>query len=319
MAKWKLIIPALIGGSVAIGGAAAYLYLKGIPSQVGIDPNASAKIVPDEALMASFISGDDQAWSKLKKFGTPEAQKIFSDGFSAFTNNIEASAAAQDIDVEKDILPWVGSVMVALMPAQESEPQPLIVVGIKDKLAALNFANKMKDKGQSSVKEQDYKGIKVLEDTKSKSFLAVLENHLLVANNNKTIELAIDTAKGDPSLASESASEMKDILKDFQNPVAQVYIPNYATFVENVSAASASPIPSQFLDQLNQVKSVVVGVGIEDQGLRMRAIATTNPDASKWTYKPIPGTVISEFPEDTLALISGSGISESWKAGVEQL
>jgi hypothetical protein len=319
MAKWQLIIPALIGGSVVVGGTAAYLYLKGIPSQVGIDPIASAKLVPDEALMASFMSGDDRAWSQLKKFGTPEAQKIFSDGLAKFTSDVEQSAATQDIDVEKDILPWVGSVMVALLPAKNAEPQqPLMVVGIKDKLAALNFANKMKDKGKSTIKEKDYKGIKVLEDTKSQSFLAILENHLLISNQQKTVELAIDTSKGEPSMVSESTSEMNDVLTDFKNPVAQIYIPNYAALVESTTATPL--LPTQFLDQLNQVRSVVVGIGIEEQGLRMRAIAAMNPDApTPWTYKPIPGTVVSKFPEETLALVSGSGISESWSAGVEQL
>ncbi len=317
MAKWQLIVPALLGGSVVAGGTAAFFYLKGVPGQVGIDANASAAIVPENALMAGFVSGDDQAWSKLKQFGTPEAQKIFTKGYDEFLSSLEKSDP--DIDVEKDVLPWLGGVMTALIPAENDEPQALVIVGIKDKLAALNFATKMKDKGDSSIKEEDYKGIKVLEDTKASSFFAILEHHVVFTQDRKLIELAIDTSQGAPSLASESDGILAEALKDVQNPVIQGYIPNYGALFQQFAAASQNSLPSPLLDQLNQVKSIALGIGVNNQGLQMKAITAMNPDAPKWNYKPIPGKVIAEFPEDTLALVSGSSISESWATSVEQL
>lgn len=316
MAKWQLIVPALLGGSVVAGGAAAYFYFKGIPAQVGIDPAASAAIVPDEALMAGFISGDEQAWSKLKKFGTPEAQKLFTDGFESFTSSFEKSE--QNIDVEKDVLPWVGNVMMALIPVKNSEPQPLMVVGIKDKLAALNFANKMKEEAKSTIKEQDYKGVKVLENTKDASFLAVLEHHLVMTQDRKTIELAIDTSKGAPSLKSKAAA-VKDVFDGFENPVAQVYIPDYGALFQQFAKASDTPVPPQFVNQLNQVESVVFGMGTNAKGLEIRAITKMNPDAPQWAYKPMPGKVIAEFPDNTMALVSGGDINQSWTTSAEQL
>jgi len=50
--KWKLIVPGIIAGAVAVGGIAAYFHLKVIPASEGTSPIASAKIVPDEAWMA---------------------------------------------------------------------------------------------------------------------------------------------------------------------------------------------------------------------------------------------------------------------------
>ena len=38
-----------------------------------------------------------------------------------------------------------------------------MVIGIKDKVEALSFANKMKDKEDLDVKETDHKGVKILE------------------------------------------------------------------------------------------------------------------------------------------------------------
>jgi hypothetical protein len=317
MAKWQLIVPALLGGSVVAGGTAAYFYFKGIPAQVGINPSASAAIVPDEALMTSFISGDDQAWGKLKKFGTPEAQQLFAEGYDDFISSFEQSATAQNIDVEKDVRPWLGSIMVALMPAEKkAEPQALLVVGVKDKLAALKFANKMKENAESTIKEEEYKGVKVLADSKSSAFVGILEHHLLVTLDRKALELALDTSKGAPSLAARADGAMTEALTDFKNPVAQVYIPDYSAFFQQFTAASATPLPPQVLDQLDrqldQVKSVAIAMGIDDQGLQMRAITAMSPEAKQWNYKPIPGKVLGEFPEDTLALVSGGGISESW-------
>ncbi|WP_262562110.1 hypothetical protein [Acaryochloris sp. CCMEE 5410] len=44
--KWKLIVPGIIAGAVAIGGIAAYFYLKVIPAREGTSPVASAKLCP---------------------------------------------------------------------------------------------------------------------------------------------------------------------------------------------------------------------------------------------------------------------------------
>ncbi|WP_262561649.1 DUF3352 domain-containing protein [Acaryochloris sp. CCMEE 5410] len=74
--KWKLIVPGIIAGAVAIGGIAAYFYLKVIPAREGTSPVASAKIVPDEAWMAGYVDITSDSWEKLKDFGTPEAQDL---------------------------------------------------------------------------------------------------------------------------------------------------------------------------------------------------------------------------------------------------
>ncbi len=136
-----------------------------------LSPLASAKVVPDEALIATFISTDSQAWSQLQQFGTPEAQKLVAKGVQDFNQQILTES---NIDYEKDIKPWVGSVMVAVLPSNPvkpaqatpqlaQEPDVLLVVGIKDKVSALNFANKLQaDKGIKS-KEIVYKGQKITE------------------------------------------------------------------------------------------------------------------------------------------------------------
>jgi len=67
--------------------------------------------------------------------------------------------------------------------------------------------------------------------------------------------------------------------------------------------------------QLQQVKSVVAGVGLMT-GLRMKAIANIDPEANNVEYQPSPGKMVARFGDD--CLISGQGISRHWSAFVEQ-
>lgn len=80
MSVKKSLIPAVGIVGIFAGGAAAYLYLKGNFSDAA-NPIASAKVVPDEALMATFISTDPKPWLQLQQFGTPEAEKLIKQGF----------------------------------------------------------------------------------------------------------------------------------------------------------------------------------------------------------------------------------------------
>ncbi len=339
--KSKFLIPALGLGAIVVGSIAAYIYLKG-PSGDASGVWESAKIVPDEALMATYITTDPQAWAKLDKFGTPEARQLLGKGLEDFNQNMLKEG---DISYEKDLKPWVGGVMLAILPPspgqeaqsrtpssprqvkprQKSAANVLVVVGIKDKLAALNFANKLKSKKELASQEIEYKGEKILKTNNkgSSTYTAVLNNNYVVfAPNQKPVEYAIDTFKGEPSFATkEGAKEVLAKGVKLQNTVAQIYVPNYGATMQQFIASNsrtAQQLPPQTLAQLKQVKSMVAGVGIDDAGVRMKAIATLDPQLNKFQYKNTPGKVVSRFPGDTIAMISGEGINRWWSAMLEQ-
>lgn len=327
--KSKVLIPAVGAAVVVAGGVATYLYFKGAFGGAS-SPLASAKIVPDEALMATFISTDSQAWSQLQQFGTPEAQKLVEQGLQDFNQQMLAES---NIDYQKDIKPWVGNVMVAVLPSNQvkpaqatpqsaQEPNVLMVVGIKDKVSALNFANKLKaDKGFKS-KEIAYKDQKIIETTgKDASYSAVLNDHLVFAPAQKAVEQAIDTFKGEPSFARiEGVDSALARGVDVKNPIAQIYLPDYAGAVQQLIATNpnAAQLSPETLAQLQQVKSVVAGVGVDDAGLRMKATAKLDPKAIKAEYKQSSGKMATLFPAEAIALFTGQGISRSWSAFGEQ-
>ncbi|WP_298905045.1 DUF3352 domain-containing protein [uncultured Nostoc sp.] len=338
--KSKLFIPAIGAAVVVAGSIAAYTYFKS-PSGGSSDALGSAKVVPSTALMATYITTDSQGWAKLQQFGTPEAQKLVAKSLEDFNKQIFSGS---NVSYEKDIKPWAGSVMIAILPPNpvksaqlnvpsgasnvptnlQQEPNILMVVGIKDKLSALNFAKKLKSEKGVKFQESDYQGQKIIETTENgkPTYSVVLNNsHLVLAPQKQAVEKAIDTFKGQSSFASkEGASTILNKGVDVKNSLAQIYVPDYAGMVQQLAAASsqAKQLPPQALAQLKQIKSVVAGVGVDDAGVRVKAIANLDPQLNKFQYQSSPGNIVGQFPTDTFALVSGNGISRSWETLVEQ-
>ncbi|MBD2021573.1 DUF3352 domain-containing protein [Leptolyngbya sp. FACHB-36] len=318
MSLKNLILPA-VGVIAVAGGAAAYFYFKGAP--IGsVNPAAIAKVIPDDAYMAAFISTDEKSWSQLEKFGTPEAQKIVGRGLSDLQQQL---ATNPQINYEKDLKPWVGNVMVAVMPSQAKakEPSVLVAVGIKDKINAMNFANSFKSKANVKSNESDYKGVKIMDfaDAKSTTYTSVVKDYLVLSQDRKAVEQAINTAKGDPSFATKAGNALSSDM-DVQNPIARVYIPEYSAAVQKLleSSPETAQLQSSTIEQLKQVKSVVAGIGIDDAGLRLKARAIFDPNAKTVEYKPAPNTVVAQLPGETFALVNGAGLNRYWSQAVEQ-
>ncbi|GAC1461697.1 MAG: DUF3352 domain-containing protein [Chamaesiphon sp.] len=321
--KSKLLVPIISAAVVVAGGVAAYLYFNGSLGDA-TSPLSSAKVVPNEALMAGSISTDTKSWSQLRQFGSPETQTLIGQGLDEFKNKIFTELK---IDYEKDVKPWLGNIMFAVLPSstsnQTQKTSVLTVVGIKDKVSALNFANKLKNQKDIQPQVSEYKDIQIIETKgqSSNTYLAVLDNHLVGSSERRPVELAIDTFKGQPSFASkEGAASLLSQGVDVKNSLAQFYVPDYGSVTQQWLATTphAPQIPPETLKQLQQVKSVAMGVGVDDVGLRMKAIAKITPSALKWEYKPVPGKVVAQFPAETIALASGQGISRFWSSLVQQ-
>jgi len=330
--KSSFLIPVIGTAVILAGGIAAYIYLKG--STDSSSPLGNAKLVPQTALMATYIDTNPESWYKLQQFGTPEAQKLVTKGLKDFNQQIWNDS---NISYEADIKPWVGGVMIAVLPpdgkktpppqkttnylGSPSAPNILLVVGIKDKIAALKFANKLKAAQNITAKESDYKGEKIIE-TKGQGqpqYTTVLNNdHLLLTSNRQTVEKAIDTYKGESSFATKEGAY--DILSkgvDVKNSLAQIYVPDYANMIQKLNSQSQQ-LPPQALAQIKQVKSLVAGVGVDDAGLRLKTTVNLDPQLNKFEYQTTSAKIVGQFPSETLALVSGQGISKSWQTFVQQ-
>jgi hypothetical protein len=162
MAK-KGIIAAVLLVTAAGAGFAGYKYLHG-DSQ----PGDLASVIPADAYFAAYVSNEPEAWAKLQKFGTPAAQKIITQQITAAQQKLLTESK---LDYAQDLQPWMGNVMVAMLPNRDNkitEPQIIIAIGIKDKLKALDFANKLKAQSKDAIKEINYKGITITDSGQEK-------------------------------------------------------------------------------------------------------------------------------------------------------
>ncbi|MDX2232835.1 MAG: DUF3352 domain-containing protein [Leptolyngbyaceae cyanobacterium bins.349] len=317
MSGKKLLLPAVGAAVLVAGGAAGYWYLKG-PAKDGITPLTIAKQIPDEAYMATFISSDLQNWAKLQQFGTPEAKQAVTKGLQSIEQDLMTK---NKISFDKDIRPWLGNGMIALLPGQTGKEQPnvLAVFNIRDKVGAMQFAGKLASQGGKS-KETEYKGNKIFVSDDNQTHATVVKDFLMVASDQATIEAAINTSQGEPSLASKpNAEKVLSKSVDVKNAIAYIYLPDYAGAMQNFMNVSNNGNSEPLnMKQLKQVESMVAGIGVEDEGLRMKATVTMSPDAPKFDYQPVPGKVIAQFPADTLAMISGGNLNRIWTQATEQ-
>lgn len=330
--KSKFLIPVIGTVIVVAGGIATYLYLK----SPGGDISAieSAKVVPASALMATYINTDSGSWNKLQKFGSAQAQQLLS---KSMTDLNQELFRGSNISYETDIKPWIGGVMIAVLPPAKTKTNPpipprgiqkqpniLLVVGIKDKLNALNFANKLKGQKNLQIQESDYKGQKIIASKSNgkSSYTVVLNNtHMLLAAKKQTVEQAIDTYQGAASFASkEGANSVLTKGVDVKNSLAQIYLPDYANIAQQLTALSPQvrQLSPQTLAQLKQVKSLVAGVGVDDAGLRMKTLINLDPTLNKFQSQTTPAKIVSKFPSDTFALVTGQNINRSWQTFIKE-
>ncbi|TAF08346.1 MAG: DUF3352 domain-containing protein [Nostocales cyanobacterium] len=331
--KSKFLVPAISTAIVVAGGITAYLYFKA-PLGDSSTAMGSAKVVPANALMATYINTDPQAWNKLQQFGTAPAQELIAKSLENVNKQLFSDS---NISYKTDIKPWVGGVMIAVLPPKsttpnqstpptpaQQEPNILLVVGIKDKLNALNFANKLKAQKNQQIQESDYKGQKIITSkNKDRSTYAVVLNntYILLAPEKQAVEKAIDTYKGEPSFASkQGASSILAKGVDVQNSLAQIYVPDYANMTQQLTAlnSQARPLPPQALEQLKQVKSLVAAIGVDDAGLRLKTVVNLDPQLSKFQYQTTAAKIVGQLPSDTIALVTGQNIKRSWETFLDQ-
>ena len=325
----NLLFPLLATAVVVASGVGAYVYFRGGFGDT-TSPLASAKIVPDEAIIATYISPNSPAWAQLQKFGTPEAQTLVNKSLQDFNKQ---ALTESNIDYKKDLKYWVGGVMIAVLPPNLTKPTQttpesfnvLMVVKSKDKISALNFANKLKERKNVKNTETNYEGQKITESVEGQSdpiYSSVLNNeYVVVAPETIGVQEAIDTFKREPSFATKKgANSLLEKGIALTNPIAQVYLPDYGAVVEQLIASNpnASQIPPESLAQLRQIKSLIAGVGVDKDGLRLKALTDIDPQLLKNQYQASSGKLLAILPAETIALITGAGISKGWTAFSKQ-
>lgn len=314
---------------LAIGGAATYLYSDGY---LGADskPLDNAKLIPSDALVGGTIDLNPESWSKLQKFGTPEARELLDRAWKEFEK--EFAKESPQLNYDRDIKPWLGTVVWAALPSAKTQgqqsptPELIGVITIKNKLSMWQLNQKLsKINPDEKFKEIDYKGFKILESTTNKgdkSYCAIVKRYLVCSDKEQNVQKSIDIYKGQPSLASkaEVAKVLSSDLK-IDNPVAQFYIFDSLALIKESVANAPQTQNAPLLDrpELYPIKSLSGGIGIDDAGIRINTVANLQPNATTQTnFQPATEKIISYFTQQTVALFTGKGINNNWGNFVSQ-
>ncbi len=307
-----------IAAAVVLGtGAIAMGWLRLRPSPLS-SPQEGAEAIPAEAIMALYIEMDASVWGQLQRFGTPEAQASVETLLAEFQQDL-----AQDtqLDFNRDLKPWIGNVMLALVPNPAGDDEQLLaIVGIRDKIQALAFANRVKGSQDQELQEETYRNTTISTltrtpesgdpSTEPESYsVALLGDYLAVSDQPEMVKAAIDTAKDNTSLAREG--QMLDLLRSqpVETPLLQAYIPDVADLQE-LDASDQSP-PADLAE--TTPGAIVAGIGITDIGLHVRTLLSIPEDSSlNIPIQPLSNSRADRFPDNTLALIEGSHLDQTW-------
>ena len=285
-----------------------------------LTPIEGAKLIPKEAIVTSFISAEPQNWSQLQQLGLPETERLIQENIANLKQEFYSSTT---LNYQQDVQPWLGELMVAILPEQSSTSEDeniLIVVGIKNKLKALGFLKKIQKKNEEDWQEKKYRGIAITEVKNQNGEIissALLENKLVVSNDRQTLEKAIDTYKGENSLASEpSFQQILSQKLTIANPVAQVYFTDFDYLIEQIAKQEIS---ATTLADLQQLESVVMGFGIEKEGIHLQSITNLKTEDNNSNFISTDNKILTKLPTDTIATINGQNIDRIWLTTVKQL
>jgi Protein of unknown function (DUF3352) len=310
MAKSTAIAAALLTTAAASAGGYYYLQTK----DPGDRPEQLALAVPEQAYAVGYVATDPKVWSKLDRFGNPIAKQLIDRSIQQIQKE-----TVGDIDFAKDVQPWLGNVMIASFDNSnkpDEKPTILAVSKVKDKLSAFNFLNKLKGKSKEPTTESDYKGAKIWSVSGKDPFhVASSGDWLMGSVDRATVEKSIDTLQGAASFSKKNGNQFFASGRlNLPNPIASVYIdfPRMAAAVNKGS----NKLNSNQITKIVKAQSFVAGMGIDDQGLRAKALTQMNDNSFK--LPATNGKVLANFPADSLLVLNGSGIKNIWDETVKQ-
>ncbi len=328
--KNKSLLVTVAAAALLIGGGVgAYLVLT--TQQTFRKVSGGANIVPQDAMMAIELSTDARQWEKLQQLGTMESRAAFERNLAELRDRF---LTAYGYSYQRDIQPWVGDTVTiaflrnqtlapATAPEADSIPYPpaqqsmAMVLPIADTEAAREIFEQLRQQPQGEVSQRQYKGIKVLESQGAGELnysLAVLDaRYLIVTTSAEAMDRALDTYRGEPSLAT---------IPGYAGAVAEIQTetPAFAQFYVNVpraaafaSANSIRTISNEKLKTLEDNQGIATTAVLTPEGLEFKTVSWLNPNSEKRFAVENKATgMLERVPSDALMMLSGSNLRRVW-------
>jgi hypothetical protein len=311
------------------GGGAAYWLL----TQRGAGPGelpVGSGVIPQDALMAISVSTDAGQWEKLREFGTAQSQAAVDQNLAGVRDRI---LTANGFDYERDIKPWIGKEVTvaflspqaasppsggtgALPPVPKNQQSTIMILPVQDGGKAKDTLERFKPQSGKLV-DRTYQGIQIKETqgAVAQNYSAtVLDGKLVVITNDpKAMDRAIDTYKGGPALAATPGYTQALGKIQAVQPFGKLYV-NLPAAAAVTSANSGKPVSPQSLAQVQQVQGLAATAVLESEGVRFKSVSWLKPDSQRRydvqnTAKTMPG----RLPADTIIMASGGNLKQFWQ------
>ncbi len=296
----KLLLP-ILATSLLVGGGVATYWLLIAPQKLAQLP-VGANVIPQDALLTVSVSTEPNKWQQLREFGTPQTQTTLD---SYLVELRDRFLTDNGYNYQRDIQPWVGkevTLAVVSPPASSGASAMLMVLPIAKPDVAASLLSK-----PVGMRESTYKGIQI--KTNQKYSATVLDNRFLVISDNaKATQRAIDTYKGENSLLKMPSFQEKFAQIAQDNHFAQVYV--------NIPAATrlvnSNPKKSP-LAQLQQSQGLATTINLEPEGIEFKSVSWLKPNSDReHLVQNNAGKMQSLLPAETLMMVSGGNLQQLW-------
>jgi hypothetical protein len=318
-------------GLLTVGGVSAYWLM--LQRQAGLEAMpVGANIIPQDALVALSVSTDTKQWQQIRQFGTQQTQAFLDQNLAQLRDRF---LSANGYNYQQDIQPWVGKeVTIALLPPQVNSPATnsspnssatavgqqslVIVLPIENQAAAQQLLAQPKPLKQGKWIERNYKGLEIKETqglvTQNYSATVLDRRFLVVTDNPKATEKAIDTYKGTTASLVQTAGYTKALGEIATNQrFAQLYI-NVPVAARVAATNPASSFSPQGLAQLQNNQGLATTMDLEPQGIRMKSISWLKPNSKRvLVVENKAGKMPSRLPSETVMMLSGGNLQRLWQ------
>jgi siroheme synthase (precorrin-2 oxidase/ferrochelatase) len=333
MLKTKKSLLLLSLGAVVLvigGGVTAYWLLVQRNRSLA---NAPVQLIPQDALVTASISTDPEQWQQLRQYGTPETRAALDKQLTQIRDEL---LTANGYNYEKDIQPWLGKAVtiaylgLATPPISSNQGQlppsktpylpDIIVLPIENSAQAKQLLEKTKAQKATQFFERTYRGVQIRETQRSNAqnfSAAVLGRFFVVTNNPKTIERAIDTYQGAPSIASTPRYSEELEKMNSSKSFAQVYL-NVPAAMALAAANSKRNLAPEKVAAEQQGQGIATTVTLEPEGVRFQGSSWLKPKSSqKYRVENATSRLPRRLPADTLLMLSGSNLGQLWQDYVQ--
>lgn len=325
--KSSLLLTLGAAGLLIGGGVAAYWFLLQRDSGSS-DLPVGASIIPQDALVALSVSTDTNQWQQLRQYGTKETQAELEKNLTQLRDRF---LTANGYNYQQDIQPWVGEeVTIAVLPPTTQPNSPtkttdkqsiVMVLPIENPASAKQLLEQPKPLKQGRWSERNYKGLEIREivaPTQNYSAAVVDQRFLLVTDNPRATDKAIDTYKGATASLAQTVGYTKALSQIANDQrFAQVYV-NVPAAAQVAAANPTRSFSPQGLAQLQNNQGLAATVNLEPEGMRLKSISWLKPNSQRvYQVENKAGNMPRRLPAQTLMMVSGGSLQQLWQDYVQ--